>query len=289
MNVCTTINSCRICTEDTKLRFLASGWPLNICKKCGFQQIQRQPTREEIHHIYSNKYFSKAKYSENNYSLKKELERRLHILEKTVSSNAKVIDIGCGIGDFLSHAGDKFDMWGRDISEDAILEAKKSLPHLKHKLSAGMIEEANYESQFFDAIVLWDVIEHLWDPKFVTGHLLNYIKPSGYLIFSTPYTDAFTAKLLKTKWAFMTPPEHLSFFNKSSIIQLFKDEFGCNIKLISPKGKWVNLGFLMYKLDKVFKNKITGILKKIFSGRLSHIPLYIPTNDIVYVVVQKGT
>jgi 2-polyprenyl-3-methyl-5-hydroxy-6-metoxy-1,4-benzoquinol methylase len=289
MNAYTTINNhCRICGAQTKPLFVVQKWPLNECKQCHFKQVEKQPSKDDLTKIYSNKYFVSSKYSENNFSQQKELERRLKLLNRYVPEGSTVIDIGCGIGDFLSYAQSKYNLWGHDISEDAISEAKKTLPELSEKLRSGMIENTKYAENYYDAVVLWDVIEHIWDPKSVVEQVLSYVKPSGYLIFSTPYADALTAKLMGKKWAFMTPPEHLGFFGKNSIEQLFARELKHKVKFISAKGKWVNLGFLMYKLDKVFKNPITNFLKKFFSGVLSGIPLYVPTNDIVYVVIQKG-
>ena len=58
---------------------------------------------------------------------------------------------------------------------------------------------------------MFDTIEHIWNPREVITRLLDNIKPNGYLILSTPDAGSLTAKLLGKRWAFMTPPEHLSF------------------------------------------------------------------------------
>jgi len=53
--------------------------------------------------------------------------------------------------------------------------------------------------------------EHLWDPAIVAKDLLQRLSPGEYLFISTPAIDAPVAKVLGKFWAFMTPPEHLSF------------------------------------------------------------------------------
>ena len=52
------------------------------------------------------------------------------------------------------------------------------------------------------------------------------LKPGGTLVLSTPDIGAITARVMRTRWAFMTPPEHLGFFNASSLSFMLERQLG---------------------------------------------------------------
>lgn len=86
----------------------------------------------------------------------------------------------------------------------------------------------------------------------------------------------------------MTPPEHMGFFSSRSFSQLFGRELPFKIVHRRVLGKWTNLGFLFYKIQRVSPMLIPGfILEAISTSVLANIPIYVPTDDIQYVVAQK--
>jgi 2-polyprenyl-3-methyl-5-hydroxy-6-metoxy-1,4-benzoquinol methylase len=281
--------ACRICnsTEHLSFMFTKGHSHLYACNYCGFTQVINKPSDTELDEIYSSAYFSHSKYSDTS-TLNREHLRRFKLMQRYIRNGSKILDYGCAAGEFIGFAGRSFDMYGMDPSEVAIRKAKTVLPSAKHRLVPGTIHEADYPSDFFDGIVLWDVIEHLWNPLDDCGRLLTFLKPKGYLFISTPNIGTIIAKILGQYWAFMTPPEHLGFFNKQAIIHLFQSNLNCFITEWRSRGKWVNVGFVMYKANRV----LPGILPRYFMrwfqrGPLSRLSVYIPTGDIQYAVIKK--
>ena len=85
----------------------------------------------------------------------------------------------------------------------------------------------------------------------------------------------------------MTPPEHLGFFSKKSFEKL-ADKHNYTIVNYESKGKWVNLAFLMYKLKRIFPKLIPSLFIKIFQTKYtSNWSVYVPTNDIQYLILKK--
>ena len=106
--------------------------------------------------------------------------------------NARVLDIGCGGGLFLSllkHEG--ADVVGIELSDSCSQYAKT-----KHKLE---IHKYPIESDFwqmgyanhFDAVTLWDVIEHVNYPFQTLQSATNVLKKGGLLLIDTPCRDSF--------------------------------------------------------------------------------------------------
>jgi SAM-dependent methyltransferase len=76
----------------------------------------------------------------------------------------------------------------------------------------GTLLEANFPAHSFHVITLWNVLEHLSDPR-KTLELINQILvPGGSLILSLPYLESFEAKRFGPYWAGWEVPRHLFLF-----------------------------------------------------------------------------
>jgi 2-polyprenyl-3-methyl-5-hydroxy-6-metoxy-1,4-benzoquinol methylase len=283
----TTALSCRICGNPLRSHFSVDPWQISVCVKCSFAQVNPEPTSAQLDDIYRASYFSKKKYDQS-FSQRKEYQRRMALLARfTHGLKPRVLDAGCGTGDFIGAAKGSYEMWGREFSDEAVKTAQAAHPECKHRISSGPIEDYDAPPNTFDAITMWDVIEHLWNPHIVVKKLLESLKPGGHLLISTPDIGAPTAKILRRRWAFMTPPEHLSFFSTPSFAELFERQLGAEICYRRSFGKWVNLGFLAYKVGRVFAGPLPNLLMATTSGLVGKLPVYVPTGDVAYVAVRK--
>lgn len=118
---------------------------------------------------------------------------QVEILKKHLPiKNANVLDIGCGGGLFLS-------LLKREGAKVLGIELSDSRAHYaatKHSLE---IHKRPIESDFwqtgyknhFDAVTLWDVIEHVNYPVQTLQGAANVLKPGGLLLIDTPCRDSF--------------------------------------------------------------------------------------------------
>ena len=106
--------------------------------------------------------------------------------------NARVLDIGCGGGLFLS-------LLKRKEAEVIGIELSDSRAHyarVKHQLEIHKvpIEHDFWQSDYanhFDAVTLWDVIEHVNYPVQTLQAAARVLKPGGVLLIDTPCRDSF--------------------------------------------------------------------------------------------------
>lgn len=261
-------------------------WQLHKCQSCGFVQVINKPTEQELKEIYSNSYFSTNKY-EDIQTLHKEYRYRLKLMKKYSAPGGVVLDYGCAKADFISFAKNEYLFYGMDYSTDAIEIAKEKHPDLSKKLFYADQLDAIKENTI-DAVVLWDVIEHIWDPVECLNQLYKKVKIGGHIILSTPKVDTFFPAITRKYWPFMTPPEHLSFFSNKAFEELGR-KTGLHIVESRAKGKWVNAGFMLYKIKRIVPYLVSGRVIRFFQGkRTSKLSLYAPTGDIQYVVLKKS-
>lgn len=280
--------ACRLCAaSELALLFEVRGSTLHRCAACGFVQVRDKPSPEDLQAIYADAYFVRSKY-EDDVALQRENQRRLDLLEQCgVPAGAAVLDVGCATGDFVAHAARRYDMWGLDVSPYATRIAREKNPERAHQILTGFIEDQEFQKQSFDAVVMWDVIEHVWDPASVCRQLVEFLRPGGSLLLSTPDIGAATARLMRTRWAFMTPPEHLSFFSKPSLDFLLERELGLETTSSVAHGKWVNIGFLAYKVRRVFPLVPPALVAGVQRSPLGRATMYVPTKDVRYVSARK--
>ena len=245
-------NLCRLCNNSNiNLLFTINNHSVLKCQQCNFTQIADKLTASETQKIYNNNYFSSTKYKDLEIQ-KKENLRRISIIRRHFTyENPVVLDAGCSTGDFIALAHSDMEISGIDISPYAVEIAKTKCPEIAHRIWSDNLENHNLPKSHFDAICLWDVIEHLWDPGSTCRQLKESLKSGGYIFISTPNIESSFAKLLGKYWPFMTPPEHMSFFGPKSIKYLFEHILNAKITYISSKGKWANCGFILYKIKRI--------------------------------------
>ncbi len=282
------MKSCKLCGGNALEKlFDVNRYDLDRCRQCEFVQVFDVPRPEDIRAIYGPAYFDKGKYRDD-IANRSEQSRRIALLARHgVRPGMCVLDFGCAGGDFILRARDHWETWGVDLSAAAIESALAAMPDMKGRLFAGFPSDEVMGDGMFDAITMWDVIEHLPDPLAVVRMLVRKLKPSGVLTISTPHIGAPIAKIMGRRWHFMTPPEHLGFFSVKSAETLLR-QAGLSELSMTAHGKMVNFGFLVYKLGRVFpalgRSGFPDALRRTFLGRMC---LYVPTQDILYICARR--
>lgn len=281
---------CRLCGATTDLRegFSFGRFDLFKCGDCGFQQIAPEPTAAELDELYGALYFQKAKYTDPK-AIELEYERRHNLMARAgFKPGDSLLEIGCGAGQFIATCADTYNWYGMDFSEAGIEEGRTRLPDLPaDRLSSGQVEDfnPNLPEGGFDGVLIFDTIEHVYDPQLVLNRAANWLKPGGRMIVTTPDIGANMARLTGRRWPFMTPPEHLSFFTRAAMSQAMR-RAGLSTSHSKSMGKYANLAFIIYKAGRV------GLLPKSF-GKLAakmglgKITIYVPTGDVMYVIAEK--
>lgn len=140
----------------------------------------------------------------------------------------KTLEIGCGCGSFSALLKKQYgvESWGIEIEKNAALEAQKKLDKV---INADAKEAlSGIPENYFDCIILFDVIEHLEDPYSLLCGLKNKLTNTGVIITSIPnvrYWSNFKELVIKGNWDYkeqgILDKTHLRFFTHKSIIKMF--------------------------------------------------------------------
>lgn len=195
------------------------------CDACGLIFQNPRLSQSEIHKYYPPDYDSYQDIELDNDDLKSRIATRgLSKRSQVVMDNmegGKLLDVGCAIGNFLRMM-QKFPGWdlhGIEISEHAARIARE-----KYQLNVynGVIEEAKYPPNHFDVVTLWDVLEHIVDPKSLLLEVNRVLKSSGNLILKIPNGGSWDAQLFGKYWSGLDAPRHYYVFKRNSITRLLE-------------------------------------------------------------------
>ncbi|QHI37558.1 Demethylmenaquinone methyltransferase [Kordia antarctica] len=150
----------------------------------------------------------------------------------TNSDGKKVLDIGCGTGDFLAMA-QKYNWNISGVEPDA--EARK----IASEKTSIEIHDNNWLSKIsddsFDAITMWHVLEHVPNLEEQIAMLKRIVKPTGSIFIAVPNFKSHDATHYKELWAAFDVPRHLWHFSQKSITELFSKENMKVVKILPMK------------------------------------------------------
>ncbi|MEM3401730.1 MAG: class I SAM-dependent methyltransferase [Candidatus Hadarchaeales archaeon] len=156
----------------------------------------------------------------------------------------KVLDVGCGWGEILEKLRKRgWETYGIEINRDAA----------KHAQGFGRIytcelTEAKFPKDFFDAVILRHVLEHVYHPLEILAEIHRILKTGGILVIEVPEIDSVEARIFKSFFPIWNPPRHLYHFSRSTL-EAFLKKSGFMIVEISHSPS--PIGFLS-SLDKIF-------------------------------------
>lgn len=183
-----------------------------------------QPSLEKLPEYYqSENYIShtdaKRNLFEKVYHFVKSisLKRKLRLIDSFSLENKNLLDVGCGTGDFLQIAKEN----GWKVSGIEPNEQARQIANQKSGNSVFDVEQLlKFQSQSFDVITLWHVLEHLPNLNQQLSDLNNLLKPNGTLVIAVPNYKSYDANYYKEFWAAYDVPRHLWHFSQTSIFRL---------------------------------------------------------------------
>ena len=175
---------------------------------------------------------------------------------KKYSKGGSILDVGCATGFFLELARQEgWETKGVEASEFACEYAREKLG--LEVIRSNLIN-ARFEEQSFDVVTMWDVIEHLLDPRSELLEVNRILRMGGILGIITPDIEALIPRVMGKNWLELRRvPAHLSFFSVRTLRQ-FLNRTGFELLDNRTIGKKFKMDSLVKNLrfqDKFFKKR----------------------------------
>lgn len=191
-----------------------------LCTSCGLVHLLPKPNERSDGYQLTNT----ADYAAAVHHLHPGFDHHHGVLLRRLSCHSpppgRLLEIGCGKGDFLVRAkAAGYDVCG---VEPAVLD-----PHVK--TGAGIrilnetIEQVSLPNGYFDVAVAIQVIEHMHDPWLLCEKMAHALKPGGILYLETPNFDALARRFHSPRFMNLNvAPGHWHLFNGQSLRRLVR-------------------------------------------------------------------
>lgn len=197
------------------------------CEGCGFTHVVPLPAKAELARFYEQEFYQSEKpdYLKRNDEDQKwralEFSDRYKIVEDKMAPDMprRVLDIGCGPGDFLAAGLARgWDCVGVEPSPAAAEFASAR---------GAKVTNAPFDASLapslgsFSFIHMSEVLEHIPNPEELLGVAYGMLKPGGVLCVSVPndfnaFQQAFCNETGSDKW-WIVPDHHLNYFDFDSL------------------------------------------------------------------------
>lgn len=195
------------------------GFAIVRCGGCRLVYVDAEREAQEIESTYDAEYFTGGVF--HDYIGEREERvasgRALCEMVRRAQPAGRLLDVGCAAGFFLEASRPFFQVTGVELSPFASEYARRELGL---DVRTGDIADVELEAGQFDVVTLWNTIEHVGDPVSVIAHVRRAIADGGLLVLTTGDVRGPLARRDLDRWDLMTPPEHLFFFDPSTITRL---------------------------------------------------------------------
>lgn len=203
------------------------------CRQCGMQRQYPLPSLDELKRYYDESY-REGLYKE--FAAAGEMKRltaetRWAAIRDHVPQG-RWLDVGCADGTFLTElVRHGIEATGIDLSEVAVRKAVER----GHRAYCETVE-AHSPATAYDVVTAFDVLEHVVDPGEFLSDVHRLLAPQGLLVLSTPNLRSLSRFIMRRRWYFYIPEEHLFYFAPRSLEKLLQRN-GYTLISCWPSGK----------------------------------------------------
>ncbi len=233
------------------------GWGIERCRRCGLVYANPRAPEAAILERYNHEYFweeylpaagaAEGKIDDEVLDLRHGAMLRLLALE--APGRGRLLEVGSGAGLFLRAASrDGWEPAGVELSPEGSSFARE---RLGLDVRTERAEAMSFAAASFDTAVMFDVIEHLFDPRAVLEATRRALRPGGLLVVTTPNFDALSRYALGVAWAVLNPFEHLYYFSETTLTALLESCGYANVRRMRAFGGWGAIESMNYRYTHV--------------------------------------
>jgi len=142
------------------------------------------------------------------------LKWKKRLIDRRTGARARILDIGCGTGEFLAILGKDYRVEGIEPAPEAARWARE---RLGLKVHTGSLDDVEFSRDRFDMITLWHVLEHLPEPSRELEKIHRLLADDGRLLIALPNIRSLDSRIYRSHWVALDAPRHLWHFSKPQL------------------------------------------------------------------------
>ena len=213
------------------------------CTDCGFGFSESRPTEDQLRELYRQ--MDVGAYESETPGRVRTARRHRKILQRYATQPGRILDIGCASGRFLAEcAAAGWTVVGLEPSESLCEEARQLLGG-RARILQTTLQEADFPESGFDAVTMWDVLEHVPSPREFLQKAVSLVRPGGLLLANVPNLDSLQARVMRGRWPLFLP-EHLNYFNRESLAMCDRQS-GAHLIRLGSRPVSFSIGYVLHR------------------------------------------
>ncbi len=264
---------CDVCGTGGRLWFARGSRHLLRCSSCRFSWVPEgillTPTGVSIYEDDTGELFeSQADYYYDDSAVDAAGDKVAWVA-RFLDNGASLLDAGANIGLFVAEARGRFNAVGIEPSPVAVRRAADRAP-------GAVVAGSIYDEQLpfahrFQAITLFDVIEHLDAPRRAMDRCRQLLTPGGLLFLTTPDSGSPVARLLGKNWYYLDLDQHISIFSRSTLSRML---VGAGFTIVDHRtfGRRYRTSYIRQRLLELGKGNAMMRLSAVMAAPLAVVP-----------------
>jgi len=251
------------------------------CRSCGL--VRSDPVLDDrvMADLYRASTFD---YGEELDGLRSTYGAALDRLAALVPVKGALLDIGCGSGFVLSLALDRGwrTVRGIEPSSDAVEHAAAEIRPL---IEPEMMRPGLFAAESFDAVTLFQVLDHMPDPLALLRESRRILRPGGAILAFNHDVSAFSARVLRERSPIIDV-EHTYLYSPRTMRALF-EAAGFVVASAEPARNTYSAGYLLHLLPIPSKVK-HAVLPHFKQTRLGRLQITLPLGNLSLLARRPG-
>ncbi len=154
-------------------------------------------------------------------------------IKRFIPPGGKILEVGCGTGNFLKILARGYKAFGLDVSPFAVRIAKRKSKEIKVFVGniSTPLSELPFSGLVFDGIVGINLLEHLGEPERALGNICRLLREKGYLFLHLPTQNNIFSKFFLR--CFFRDPTHV-FIPRVDELKGLLGKFGFSLVFDAP-------------------------------------------------------
>ena len=242
---------CPLCGAAARVWTCRQGRELRRCEHCRFawvrQGLMRAASGRSIYEEEQRQFGEAADYYHDEGTIDAAAEK-LAWVARFVPAGGRLLDVGANFGYFAKAASARYETSGLEPGPGLVAWGRE---HLHAPIEVGSIyDDRPGFLDRFDAIAMFDVLEHLPDPRTALERCRAWLKPGGRLFITTPDSDSLVARLLGSHWHYVDLIEHIALVGRTNLARLL-DETGFSVVDRRTIGRRYRLSYIERRLGEL--------------------------------------
>lgn len=182
--------SCPLCNHNNNIKIYTERGALSIvrCRTCALIYVSpRLKNPESVYWGDAKSYYQEAKLVFENkaaHHRNRNYNEDLALIYQ-YKPEGNFLDVGSNLGFFLNSAK-KWPKWNLFGVEPSPSLSELAIKYFGLNIKKAFLEDAGFESRFFDIVTMTDVFEHIVNPDKILHEIGRILKPNGVLFIKVP-------------------------------------------------------------------------------------------------------